>query len=86
MTKLIIVEFILLLLVSVIAYIFYSKYRKEKIENKDLLFKYKSLSEEFHKVLEANKIKDKNKEEADEKINNLHNGNSVDNAIDILRK
>jgi hypothetical protein len=86
MSTLIIIEFFLLLLVSVIAYIFYSKYKKEKIENKDLLFKYKSLSEEFHKVLEVNKIKDKNKEEADEKINNLHNGNVVDNAINILRK
>lgn len=86
MTTLIIIEFFLLVLVSVIAYTFYSKYKKEKIENKDLLFKYKSLSEEFHKVLEVNKIKNKNKEEADEKINNLHNGNTVANAIDILRK
>lgn len=84
MTTLIIVEFFLLLLVSVIAYIFYSKYKKEKIENRDLLFKYQSLSKEFHKVLEVNKIKDENKEEADEKINNLHNGNTVANAIDIL--
>lgn len=86
MTKLVIVEFIIILITSVIAYIFYSKYNKEKIENKDLLFKYKKLSEEFHKVLEVNKIKDENKEEANEKINNLHNGNAVANAIDILRK
>ena len=28
----------------------------------------------------------KNRKEADEKINNLHNGDSVDNAINILRK
>lgn len=76
-----------LLVISVfISYFFFKKYKKVKAEYNDILEKHKGLLEEFQKLLEVNKIKDANKEKADEKINNLHNGNAVDNAINILRK
>lgn len=78
---------LILLVVSVlILYFLYKSYKKIKAENKDLIDKYSGLSQEFQKLLETNQIKKENKESADEKINNLHNGNVVDNAINILRK
>ncbi len=86
MKTLLLILIILFALSLFACYFFYRKYKRTKIEYKDILDKYNGLTEEFQKILEANKIKDKNKEEADEKINNLHNGNSVDNAINILRK
>jgi len=60
--------------------------KEQKKELSTELDKYKGLLEEFHKYVEASKIKEQNKEEADEKIDNLHNGNAVSNAINILQK
>ena len=72
--------------ISVTAFIYYKLYKKYKVIADTEQEKYEGLEKEFAKLVEANKIKSKNKEEADEKINNLHNGDSVDNAINILRK
>lgn len=47
---------------------------------------YDGLTKEFNILVEAEKAKDKRRKEADEKINNLHNGDSVDNAIEQLSK
>lgn len=45
-----------------------------------------SLMTQLSKVHEELKIKSENRSEADEKINALHNGDSVDNAINGLSK
>lgn len=76
----------LLIIFVLFSYVLFKKYKKSRKEYKELSERFNGLSEEFQKVLEADKIKENNKEKADEKISNLHNGNVVDNAIDILRK
>ena len=49
----------------------------------------KNINENLSRIVERQKkeleIKDKNRRDADEKINNLHDGDAVDNAVDILR-
>lgn len=44
-----------------------------------------NLHAEIKKLVDMDKIKSDNRKEADEKINELHSGDSVDNAINILR-
>jgi hypothetical protein len=61
-------------------------YRKFKNCYEKEHLKLVNLQEEYSKLAEAYKIKKENKEKADEKISNLHSGDSVANAINILRK
>lgn len=85
--KILVTGLLIISVIFVIIIYFLSKsYKKIKLEYKNLSDNYDRLSKEFQKLLDANKIKEENKEEADEKINNLHNGNAVDNAINILCK
>ena len=77
---------VLLLLFAFVAYCFFRKYIKWKTECKKAITDYEELNDKYNKLLQSNVIKHENKVEADEKINNLHNGNTVDNAINILRK
>jgi len=44
-----------------------------------------NLHAEIKKLVDMDKIKSDNRKEADEKINELHSGDSIDNAINILR-
>lgn len=44
-----------------------------------------NLHAEIKKLVDMDKIKSDNRKEADEKINELHSGDSVDNAINVLR-
>lgn len=44
-----------------------------------------NLHVEIKKLVDMDKIKSDNRKEADEKINELHSGDSIDNAINILR-
>lgn len=58
------------------------KDKQSTIERQEEL--YNGLQKEFNTLVEAEKAKDKRRKEADEKNENLHNGNSVTNAINQL--
>lgn len=76
---------IILMLLGVI-YLLLQKINDRKKEYDQLLNNYNGLNDEFMKLVETSKIKSDNRKKADEKIEELHNGNAVDNAVDILRK
>jgi 3-isopropylmalate dehydratase small subunit len=86
MTYVLIALAVLVIISGVFAYIFYKMYRKFKNCYEKEHLKLVNLQEEYSKLAEAYKIKKENKEKADEKISNLHSGDSVANAINILRK
>lgn len=69
-----------------VSYLFFKNIKSKKSEISKLEEIYSGLYKEFDTLVQSNKIKSKNKEATDEKIDNLHNGNVVDNAINILRK
>ena len=77
---------VLLLVIGVVAFIFcklYKKYRKDyELEHTRLI----GLEQEYSNLIKAYEIKKNNKEKADEKIDEMHTGDSVANAINILRK
>ena len=75
---------ILVVAVAVVAFIFHKLYRKYKGAYEEEQVKLGCLQEEYSKLIEAYKIKKENKEKADEKINDLHNGTV--SADDILPK
>lgn len=77
---------VFLVLAVVTTYIFNKMYRKYKFAYENEHTQLVNLQEEYSKLAEAYKIKKENKEKADEKISNLHSGDSVANAINILRK
>ena len=77
---------VLIVIASVISFVFNRLYRKYKTAYEQEHNKLKGLEQEYLTLVEAYKIKKKNKEKADEKVDDLHNGDSVANAIDILRK
>lgn len=76
----------LILVIAVVAVIFCKLYKKYKKNYEQEHTKLLDLEKEYTTLVEAYKIKKKNKEKADEKIDNLHNGDAVNNAINILRK
>lgn len=55
--------------------------KKLVAENIELEMKAASLSGEIKRLSEAARIKDENRRKSDEKIENLHTGDAVDNAI-----
>lgn len=63
-----------------------SKNKKLKSDIKRREEAYEGAVRELQLLMEAQKIKNKNEEEADEKINNLYNGDVVANAINGLCK
>lgn len=78
---------------SVACLVFFFAWRLSKNENKQQKIIIDKLSKRLCDVSEANSqlrksisILKTNREKADEKIDNLHNGDSVDNAIDELSK
>ena len=75
-----------ILIVTILAFVFNKLYRKYKVAYEQEHTRLEGLQQEYSKLVEAYKIKKKNKESADEKINELHSGDSVTNAINILRK
>ena len=77
---------VLVIAVVIIAFIFNKMYRKYKSAYEQEHNKLVGLEQEYSKLVEAYNIKKKNKEKADEKISDLHSGDSVANAINILRK
>ena len=77
---------VLLIAISVVAFINNRLYKKYKNNYEQERVNYENLQEEYSKLAQAYKIKKENKEKADEKISNLHSGDSVANAINILRK
>lgn len=83
-------KYLLLSIPSVVLFvttvIYYHLYKYNKRSAECAKEQNKRLEEELLRVAETNKIKAKNKEQADEKVNNLYNGDAVDNAINILRK
>jgi len=76
----------LIIVIAVVAVIFCKLYKKYKTNYEQEHTKLLDLEKEYTTLVEAYKIKKKNKEKADEKIDNLHNGDAVNNAINILRK
>ena len=77
---------VLVAILCITLFIFGKVCKKYKCRYETERIKIEQLQEEYSKLAEAYKIKKENKEKADEKIDNLHNGDSVANAINILRK
>lgn len=77
---------VLVVLLCITLFIFSKVCKKYKCRYEAEQTKVEQLQEEYSKLAEAYRIKKENKEKADEKINNLHSGDSVANAINILRK
>ena len=67
-------------------YILFRKLKDKQVKIDRLDELYDGLTKEFNLLVEAEKAKDKRRKEADEKINNLHNGDTVSNAINGLSK
>ena len=86
MSNVIIIEAIIILIILFVCFVFSKLYRKYKHSYEYEHSKLEGLEAEYERLLEIYNIQKKNREEADEKINNLHDGNVIDNAIDILRK
>ena len=86
MTYIIIALIVLIILLCITLFIFGNVCKKYKSRYETERIKIEQLQEEYSKLAEAYKIKKENKEKADEKISNLHSGDSVANAINILRK
>lgn len=75
---------VLLIAISVVAFINNRLYKKYKNNYEKEMVNYKNLQEEYSKLAQAYKIKKENKEKADEKISDLHSGTV--SADDILPK
>ena len=86
MTYVIIALVVLIILLCITLFVFGKVCKKYKCRYETERIKVEQLQEEYSKLAEAYKIKKENKEKADEKISNLHSGDSVANAINILRK
>lgn len=80
----ILIGLIVLILTGVVSFIFYKMFRKYKkayeVEHNKLV----GLEAEYTRLVKAYQIRKNNKEEADEKIDDLHSG--VISADDILPK
>lgn len=74
----------LLAVVSVIAFVFHKQYKKFKKSYEDEHTQFLLLQQEYSNLAKAYKIKKDNKETADAKISDLHNGTT--SADDILPK
>lgn len=86
MKYIILISLAIIVLLLIAVTIFIKLYKKTKASYEEEHLQLINLQEEYSKLAEAYKIKKENKEKADEKINNLHSGDSVANAINILRK
>lgn len=83
--KYIIIALLVVIAVLVtVALILHKLYKKTKKSYEDEHTQLLQLQEEYSKLAEAYKIKKENKEKADEKVSDLHNGNTT--ADDILPK
>jgi len=77
---------VLIALLCITLFIFGKMCKNYKNRYEEERTKVEQLQEEYSKLAEAYRIKKENKEKADEKISDLHSGDSVANAINILRK
>lgn len=76
---------ICLTVLNLVCNIIFSKlYRKYKTAYNEEHNRLVNIEQEYSKLVESYKIKKKNKEEADEKISDLHNGTM--SADDVLPK
>lgn len=81
----VIVAFVfIIIVVSMLAFMFGKMCRKYKNSYEAERMKFLNLQEEYSKLAEAYRIKKENKEKADEKVSDLHNGTTT--ADDILPK
>lgn len=83
------VSVVLVITASVFCVLWKIEQKIRKDTQKDLtdsIENNKVLMEQLNKLHEELKIKNKNREEADAKVNALHNGDSVSNAINGLSK
>lgn len=84
MEKIVVILIAVLTLSVIITYFVAKLYKKYKLAYEQEHEKLLGIQEEYTKLVQAYEIKKKNKEKADEKISNLHNGKL--SADDILPK
>lgn len=78
---------VILSLVFLVMFIFeHSRVKSLNTKNKQLEEHNAGLRKEIEKITAVNKIKEDNQNEAEQKINEVLTGDSVSNAINILRK
>ena len=83
------VSVVLVIIASVFCVLWKIEQKIRKDTQKDLadsIENNKVLMEQLNKLHEELRIKNENREEADAKVNALHNGDSVSNAINGLSK
>lgn len=84
MTYLLLASIVIAMLLGITVTIFVKLYKKYKLAYENEHTQLVNLQEEYSKLAEAYKIKKENKEKADEKISDLHNGTVP--ADDVLPK
>ncbi len=82
----VLILFLLFLVTLVITICEKGTIEKQKEEYAILENKFAGLEKEYNSLHEIMKIKSENRKEADEKKNELYNGDPVDNAISGLSK
>ena len=84
MTYIAVGMFIIIVITSITSCLLAKLYKRYKTAYEQEHEKLLGIQEEYSKLVQAYEIKKKNKEKADEKIDNLHNGKL--SADDILPK
>lgn len=82
-------KIILLFLLIFVILVFILSYKNEKLKQikedmESVIKANNNLHEEIKKLNAVDKIKADNRKDTNEKINNMHIGNTVDNAFNIL--
>lgn len=79
------VSFFIITVLSLVMIILRNKIKRLEADVDAAMNANKSLSEALEKMSAADEIKQKNRSEANEKLKSLDGGDSVDNALDVLR-
>lgn len=69
---------------AVVLFVFGYKIKKQNDDIYQLCSENNILENEVEKIKAMDKIKSDNRREANEKLNNLHSGDSISNAVNIL--
>ena len=70
---------------TVVLFVFGYKIKKQNDDIYQLCSENNILENEVEKIKATDKIKSENRREANEKLDNLHSGDSISNAVNILR-
>lgn len=79
------VSFLIIMILVFVMIILRNKIKRLQADIDTVVNANNNLHEAIVKLSAADEIKQKNRSEANEKIKSLDSGNSIDNALDVLR-